>query len=197
MSLNLPLTSSPAPVSFARRACLLAGLAGAGNMWLPAAWAQGDAPAWLRTDVPGAKVVGQGQLTFFGLKVYDARLWAAPGFDPARFGQQPLALSLAYLRGLKGPLIAERSLKEMRPLPGFDASREGAWLARMTELFPDVSNGDTLVGVNLPGLGARFVLNGQVRGQVDDPLFARLFFGIWLAPQTSEPALRKALLGQA
>jgi hypothetical protein len=197
MDLNPPLTSSSAPASFARRACLLAGLAAAGTAWLPSAWAQGDAPAWLYTDVPGAKVVGQGRLTFFGLKVYDARLWAAPGFDPARFEQQPLALSLGYLRGLKGPLIAERSLKEMRPLPGFDASREAAWLARMTELFPDVSNGDTLVGVNLPGLGARFVLNGQVRGQVDDPLFARLFFGIWLSPQTSEPALRKALLGQA
>ena len=65
----------------------------------------------------------------------------------------------------------------------------------MAELFPDVGDGDTLVGLHLPGVGARFVLNGQVRGQVDDPLFARLFFGIWLSPQTSEPALRQALLG--
>ncbi len=149
----------------------------------------------LRAELPGARLVGQGRLTLFGLKVYDARLWAAPGFDPARFEQQAFALVLSYLRGLKGPLIAERSLKEMRSLPGFDASREFAWLTRMTELFPDVGDGDTLVGLHLPGVGARFTLNGQMRGQVDDALFARLFFGIWLSPKTSEPALRQALLG--
>jgi len=178
-----------------RRVWVRAGLAALGSAWAPAGWAQPEAPAWLRASVPGATLVGQGRLTFFGLKVYDARLWAAPGFDAVRFEQQPFALALSYLRGLKGALIAERSLKEMRPLPGFDASRETAWASRMTELFPDVGDGDTLVGLHLPGVGARFVLNGQVRGQVDDPLFARLFFGIWLSPQTSEPALRQALLG--
>lgn len=191
--------SAPPPLPAAhpttRRVWVRAGLAALGAAWVPAGWAQPEPPAWLRAGMPGATLVGQGRLTFFGLKVYDARLWAAPGFDAARFEQQPFALALSYLRGLKGALIAERSLKEMRPLPGFDASRETGWLARMTELFPDVGDGDTLVGLHLPGVGARFVLNGQVRGQVDDPLFARLFFGIWLSPQTSEPALRQALLG--
>ena len=33
-------------------------------------------------------------------------------------------------------------------------------------------------------------------GDVRDPLFAKLFFGIWLSPQTSEPQLRRALLAQ-
>lgn len=185
----------PAAHPTTRRVWVRAGLAALGTAWVSAGWAQPEAPAWLRAGVPGATLVGLGRLTFFGLKVYDARLWAAPGFDAARFDQQPFALALTYLRGLKGALIAERSLKEMRPLPGFDARRETAWASRMTELFPDVGDGDTLVGLHLPGVGARFVLNGQVRGQVDDPLFARLFFGIWLSPQTSEPALRQALLG--
>ena len=194
MALSAPLPL-PAAHPTTRRVWVRAGLAALGAAWVPAGWAQPEAPAWLRAGVPGAMLVGQGRLTFFGLKVYDARLWAAPGFDAARFDQQPFALALSYLRGLKGALIAERSLKEMRPLTGFDASREAVWLARMTELFPDVGDGDTLVGLHLPGVGARFVLNGQVRGQVDDPLFARLFFGIWLSPQTSEPALRQALLG--
>lgn len=193
----LPRKTTPtAPANPARRAWGLASVSAAVcAAWIPAALAQADAPAWLRAELPGALLVGQGRLTFFGLKVYDARLWAVPAFDAVRFEQQPFALALTYLRGLKGPLIAERSLKEMRSLPGFDASRESAWLARMTELFPDVGDGDTLVGLHLPGVGARFTLNGQVRGQVDDALFARLFFGIWLSPKTSEPALRQALLG--
>lgn len=163
--------------------------------WSSVARGQRVPPPWLAEWLPGATLVGEGRLTFWGLKVYDARLWATSGFDAERYEQLPFALSLTYLRALKGPLIAERSIKEMRPLPGFDAQREAAWAARMTELFPDVGDGDTLVGLYMPGTGARFLLNGRLRGGVDDPLFARLFFGIWLSPQTSEPALRKALLG--
>lgn len=156
-----------------------------------AAWAQ---PAVVSAAVPQARLVGEGRLTFFGLNVYDAKLWAAPGFEGTSFERQPFALELVYLRSLKGELIAKRSIKEMKPLTGYDAGREAAWLARMTELFPDVQANDSLVGIHLPGIGARFVLNGQLRGQVDDPLFSRLFFGIWLSPQTSEPQLRQQLL---
>lgn len=176
-----------------RRALLLSVCFGA-LAWQETLRAQTAVPQWVHAMVPQAKALGHGRLTFFGLKVYDARLWVAPGFEADRFEQHAFVLSLSYLRGLKGPLIAERSLKEMRALPGFDASRESTWLARMTELFPDVNDGDTLVGIHQPGVGARFVLNGQPRGQVDDPLFARLFFGIWLSAQTSEPQLRQALL---
>ena len=40
-----------------------------------------------------------------------------------------------------------------------------------------------------------FFLNGQPRGDAPEAEFARLFFGIWLSPRSSEPALREALLG--
>ena len=39
-------------------------------------------------------------------------------------------------------------------------------------------------------------MGGRVVGEVADAAFARLFFGIWLSPKTSEPALRQALLAQ-
>jgi len=64
----------------------------------------------------------------------------------------------------------------------------------MTALFPDVRDRDRLTGVQLPGQGARFFFNGTLRGELADAEFARLFFGIWLSPRTSEPALRAALL---
>lgn len=154
-------------------------------------------PGWLAAWLPGADLRGHGRLRFFGLDIYDALLWTAPGFDPASFERHVLALQLVYRRGLVGEQIAERSLKEMRALPGFDASRAEAWLARMKTLFPDVSANDQLVGLYQPGVGVGFWLNGQPRGDVADPLFARLFMGIWLSPQTSEPRLRQALLGLA
>ena len=37
----------------------------------------------------------------------------------------------------------------------------------------------------------------QELAAIDDAELARLFFGIWLSPQTSEPALRSALLARS
>ncbi|MDC0994034.1 chalcone isomerase family protein [bacterium] len=119
-----------------------------------------------------------------------------PRFDPNRLGQQPLVLELEYLRGVKGQLIAERSLKEMsRHGPIGDAQAE-RWLAEMTRIFPDVDAHDKLTGILQPGMGAIFLFNNQPHEQVADPEFARLFFSIWLGSNTSEPDMRAALLGE-
>ena len=83
----------------------------------------------------------------------------------------------------------------MQRAGGFSEAQGLAWLAQMQRLFPDVKAGDRLVGLHEPGQGARFWHNGQALGRVDDAAFARLFFGIWLAPTTSEPEMRLALLG--
>ncbi len=160
-----------------------------------AARAQAGPPPELAPALPGARLQGQQRFRFWGFEVYDARLWTLAGFAPERYEQYPLALELAYLRELKGSAIAERSLKEMRRVGRMAAEQEARWLGEMQRLFPDVRPGDRLLGLHRPGEGATFWLNGQLRGELRDAQFARLFFGIWLSPQTSEPALRQALLG--
>ncbi len=151
-------------------------------------------------DAPGGpfRLQGHGTLRFLGLAVYDARLWVGPsGLDPARWAERPLALELAYARSLVGARIAERSLDEMRRQAEPTPPQAQAWLAAMSRLFPDVRASDRLTGQLLPGEGAAFFHNGGPRGELRDATFARLFFGIWLSPQTSEPALRERLLGGA
>jgi hypothetical protein len=69
------------------------------------------------------------------------------------------------------------------------------WLAAMRRTFPDVNKGDRLTGVYLPGQASYFALNGQPRAPVRDAAFGPAFFGIWLADHSSEPALRRQLLG--
>ncbi|NCV32462.1 MAG: hypothetical protein EBW05_05955 [Betaproteobacteria bacterium] len=43
----------------------------------------------------------------------------------------------------------------------------------------------------------RFIHNRQLRMDLNDAAFAKAFFGIWLDPRTTEPALRKSLIGEA
>lgn len=173
-----------------RRALLLAAL--------PLGARASEAPPEVRTDWPAPgtpRPQGQGRLRFLGLAVYDIVLWSAGPLASEALERTPLALSITYLRALSGERIAERSLKEMQrggPIAEADAAR---WLAAMRGLFPDVAEGDRITGVHVPGRGARFHLNGRLLGELAEPRFAALFFGIWLAPWTSEPGLRQQLLG--
>jgi len=181
------------PPNSMRRRLLLAALPALGLA--PLARAQVSAPAELATDLPQARLHGSGRLRFLGLRIYDIRLWSAASPLATQWADVPLALELEYARNLGGAQIAERSLAEMRRQTEPAADTAERWLATMKKLFPDVREGDRITGVNLPGRGARFFHNGTLRGDVRDTEFARLFFGIWLSPRTSEPALRESLLG--
>ena len=154
------------------------------------------APAEVTAELPGARLQGSGRLRFLGLRIYDAHLWAGAQPVATDWSATPFALELLYARELKGEQIAERSLAEMKRQGDIAAETAQRWLALMKQLFPDVKAGDRITGVNLPGIGARFFVNGALRGEPKDVDFARLFFGIWLSPRSSEPALREALLGR-
>ncbi len=120
-----------------------------------------------------------------------------PDFDAARLTRQRYMLELKYARAFRGSDIAQRSLEEMRRIGSFSEAQGQRWLQAMQRAFPDVGPGDRLTGVHEPGRGATFYANGRLSGEVADPAFAQLFFGIWLSEQTSAPQLRLALLGGA
>lgn len=172
--------------------------AGAQAVGPEAAAAAGAAapPQEIAAALADARLRGRAVLRFLGLAVYDAQLWttAPPAADPL---VHPSALALTYARSLVGALIARRSIEEMRGIGPFGDDQAARWLQAMTALFPDVRAGDRLTGLHLPGRTARFFFNGQPRGEVADAEFARLFFGIWLSPRSSEPRLRAQLLGSA
>lgn len=181
-------------------------LCAAGTLLLagPAFGADAVAPAPLATmpptEVAGAvtapRLQGRGRLRFFGLLVYEARLWAGADFVPQRYDGHPFALELEYARKLEGAAIAQRSIVEMRRSGNLNDSQAQAWQAAMTSAFPNVAPGDRLTGVHVPDAATRFFHNGLPTSVVADPMFGRAFFGIWLAATTSEPDLRRQLIGQ-
>lgn len=154
------------------------------------------APAEVAVALPMARLQGSGTLRYFGLAIYEARLWAAPDFAPGRYDAHTFALELRYARKLDGAAIAERSITEMRRVGTIDPTQARTWLEQLTQAFPDVKPGDRLTGVRGPGGVTRFYSNGQPTSSIADPEFGRLFFGIWLSGNTSEPALRRELIGQ-
>jgi hypothetical protein len=72
-----------------------------------------------------------------------------------------------------------------------------AWQQQLNQVLRDVEPGDRLIGIRNADGSATFYTPTSETGRITDRVLGQAFFDIWLHPQTSEPALRAALLGQS
>ena len=177
-----------------RRLCLLSGLVCAA---VPL-WAQTPNAGW-REAVAGLQTRGTHHFRYWGLSIYHAELQVAAGFDPARFAQHRLALTMRYSRDFKGQALAKSTWDEMQALMARSGQRvspaqSASWVAQLNALMPDIRRDDRLSAVNIPGRGVAWFHNEAPLGLVEDRGFADGFLGIWLSPLSPQPAMRQALL---
>lgn len=156
------------------------------------------APPAVVSAISSPRLSGSGRFTWFGLKIYEARLWIGPDrFEPGQFAASTFALELQYARALDGKAIADSSADEIEQLGLGNESVRQRWREAMSRIFPNVSENDRLIGIHKPGSGVSFVFNDRPIGAIDDPQFGAAFFAIWLDPKTRAPGLRKAILAGA
>jgi hypothetical protein len=137
--------------------------------------------------------LGKGEMHWLGMSLYEASLWVSG----ERFSDsEPYALMLRYTRSIPGSRLTSSTISEMKRLGWRDEAQLKRWKEALNRIFPDVKPGETIVGVNMAGQGARFFHQGHDVGEVIDPDFSRAFFAIWLDAGTRAPALREALLGK-
>ena len=84
-----------------------------------------QAPAHVRKYVGDAPLAGAGRLTWYGLHVYDAALYAPARLEPANPTAQGFVLELTYARRLAGKDIAAASRDEIERL-GFGTEAQRA-----------------------------------------------------------------------
>lgn len=152
-------------------------------------------PEPVKTSIPEAKKLGNSKFTWFGLHVYDAQLWSSVAGSQFDYKQHPSWLELKYGRDFEGAAIAEQSREEMEKLGGNSDEKLKVWEKKLAEVFPNIKKGDTLSALFLPGKTMQFFHNGKPLAAVNDMELARSFMGIWLDTKTSEPDLRKKLIG--
>ncbi|WP_345813236.1 chalcone isomerase family protein [Paraburkholderia sp. PREW-6R] len=160
---------------------------------LLALWSSVACADW-RDDVQSAKLVGEGEFSVLGFRLYRAQMWSER--VPVDYDER-FALHIVYTRGIGRERLADTGISEIKrlaatPIPADTLER---WRADMLQAFTDVGPGDQLSAVYLPEKGVRFYAGDRMTGEFDDPAFARAFFGIWLDPSTRAPRLRKQLLG--
>ncbi|WP_122316845.1 chalcone isomerase family protein [Pseudomonas cichorii] len=163
-------------------------------LWLVLLLTSGNALADWREVLPDSRVVGSGDFSVFGFRIYSARLWS-----PAQpfVADAPMALELTYHRSIDRDDLVDASIDEIKRIRGsaVSAGQLSAWRQQMQQSFVDVEPGMKITGVYLPGREARFYAGEELQHVVQDGEFAKAFFAIWLDPKTRNPELREQLLG--
>ena len=143
---------------------------------------------------PVLKKVGEARLTFMFWPVYDARLYTADGSYSR--GVRPVRPELEYLVDIESGELVKQTASEWES-QGLTHQRQQEWLQSLSGLWPDVSASDVIVLELDAQDNSTFYLNGELLGSLQDEDFGQQFIDIWLSDNTTQPRLRRSLLGQA
>lgn len=151
-----------------------------------------EVPVAVSKYVEEPKLIGKGRLSKWFWDAYDAYLYSSSGQYRT---DDSFALSLHYLMDFSKEQIAKRSIDEIKKQGFRDKNKLKAWYYQLADIFIDVDEGISITGIYFKDGTAAFYSGDRVLGYINDKQLARLFFDIWLSPKTSEPELRKKLLG--
>ncbi len=137
------------------------------------------------------KEVGSAKFRVLFWDIYQSRLASPSGkYDP----DETFLFEITYLRDIKSKDLIERTIEQWEHI-GLEESQYQGYLGQIQALWPDISKGDKLSMYVTNELTA-FYYNDSFRGIVEDPNFAGDFVAIWLSENTSQPSLRRQLLGE-
>lgn len=139
------------------------------------------------------ETVGQGRLSWFGITIYRATLYGPKGLYQA---ESEHALKITYKRSFTSNELANVSVDEMEKIQGKKLQRQEI-VTSLSALLSDVQPDDYLISRHVPGEGAQFYNRDGFIGRLSDPDLAQAFFDIWLHPDTSQPRLRRDLMGNS
>lgn len=152
------------------------------------------ASAAVAAPISGLRQVGRGQLTWFGLRVYEASLWSPDGRWSGFEAGRPVALSLAYQRRFTRAELIRITAGEWARLGLADDAVRRRWSDALEGVWRDVATGDTLTAVVVPGAETRFYDAQRLLGAIEDPGFGPAYLAIWLDPRSAVRDLRGQLL---
>ena len=145
---------------------------------------------------PTLIAVGRGELTWFGISIYEASLWTTTGEFQNLTDTLPVAFTITYERNITSSALAKRTVKEWEHLNILDKETRTNWGNELKTIWPDVKPGDSITTLVTALKTTRFYHNNKLLTVLEDPSFGTALLSIWLDANTSEPDLRAKLIGQ-
>lgn len=135
---------------------------------------------------------GEGEMNYLFWTLYKAEYFIEPQHA---VNEQISALRITYYKSISKQALIEATEDQWREL-GYKPMYILLWLEPLKQIWPDVSKGDQLTFVQLANGVGEFYFADQAIGRIDDNGFSSAFLSIWLSENTSEPELRRQLLGE-
>ncbi|MFB9134412.1 chalcone isomerase family protein [Vibrio olivae] len=147
----------------------------------------------------GWPMVGEAELSVFVFDIYRSTLFTPSGKYLPQGVNEPLALSITYLRDISSTKLLEATAEQWQKL-GFNQQQVSSWIPVLEGIFPDVEPGDTLTYLS-QGKYGHFIFKPKNQaqesvGDIDNQELSQAFLSIWLSPNTTYPKLRKQLIGE-
>ena len=139
------------------------------------------------------KTVGKGEVSWFLMDIYQASLHSADGVYTDK--KYPQALKIRYQRSFKKQWLVEATDKECQKM-AITRQQYKPWLTQLSTLWHDVKSGDSITFFVAENGQGSFYHNDELLGVIESPEFADAFLDIWLAKNTSQPRLRRQLIGE-
>lgn len=134
---------------------------------------------------------GEGEMSYLFWDLYKAEYFTD---QPRDTGEQTSALRITYYKSISKQALIEATEDQWREL-GYKPMDILIWIEPLKQIWPDVAKGDQLTFVQLANGTGEFYLADRAIGRTENNGFASAFLSIWLSEKTSEPELRKQLLG--
>lgn len=139
------------------------------------------------------KTVGKGEMSWLFMDIYQASLHSADGrYVPQKY---PQALQISYQRSFKKEELIKATAKEWEKM-NISSELYKPWLAQILGLWPNINSGDTLTFLVAKNGQGAFYHNDRLLGDIKNPDLTSAFLDIWLSENTSEPYLRRQLIGE-
>lgn len=140
------------------------------------------------------KSVGSAKFSMLFWDIYQSTLYTATGRYEQGIINQPMLFQIKYLRDIRADDLIEKTAEQWRHI-GVLENKFSPFIPQLKAIWPNINQGDSLSLYVKDGV-SYFYCNEKPIGQINDENFGPMFLDIWLSSKTSQPKLRKQLIGE-
>ncbi|WP_232769075.1 chalcone isomerase family protein [Colwellia sp. Bg11-28] len=154
-----------------------------------------ELPNNLQSTIDTQTFVSIGETTFSILfwDLYKSQLLTTSGKYPVNIATDKVLFTINYLADISSEDLINRTIDQWDHL-GIPAEEYLTYVSELKNMWPDIKEGDSLSLLIHQGRSV-FYFNQQYIGVINPSDFGQIFLAIWLSENTSEPNLRRELLG--
>lgn len=140
------------------------------------------------------KTVGTATFSVLFWDVYKSRLLTTSGIYPTSNNNGKVLFEIHYLKDIARKELIKRTIDQWQHI-GLPSSDYQAYISQLQRIWPNIKAGDKL-SLLIESSRSRFYFNDRHIGDIQQATFGQVFIDIWLSPKTSQPKLRRQLLGE-